>query len=108
MARENARRAGVESMVSFAPADFSTFSPAASPSVIILNPPYGERMGEIEELAGLYRLMGDVLKQRCSGATAFILCGNSELAKQIGLKASRRIPLWNGPLECRLLKYELY
>lgn len=108
MARQNAARAGVAGMVSFAPADVGTFTPETLPATIILNPPYGERMGEIEELAGLYRLLGDVLKQRCAGSTAFILCGNSELAKQVGLKASRRIPLWNGPLECRLLKYDLY
>ena len=107
MARQNARRAGVAGMVTFTAAEFSTFTPS-SPAVIIFNPPYGERMGESGELAGLYRLLGDVLKQRCAGTTAFILCGNSELAKHIGLKATRRIPLWNGPIECRLLKYDLY
>ncbi len=108
MARQNARRARVAGMVSFNPADISTFTPPVLPAIIILNPPYGERMGEAEELTGLYRLLGDVLKQRCVGATAFILCGNSDLAKNIGLKATRRIPLWNGPIECRLLKYEMY
>lgn len=108
MARQNAARAGVQRLVSFAPGEFATFAPAASPATIIFNPPYGERMGEIEELAGLYRTMGDVLKQRCAGCTAYILCGNNELAKQVGLKTTRRIPLWNGPLECRLMKYELY
>jgi putative N6-adenine-specific DNA methylase len=108
MARQNATRAGVQRLVSLAPGEFSTFAPAASPAMIIFNPPYGERMGEVEELIPLYRTMGDVLKQRCAGATAFILCGNSELVKHVGLKATRRIPLWNGPLECRLMKYELY
>lgn len=108
MARQNATRAGVQRLVSFNPGEFGTFSPASSPAMIIFNPPYGERMGQIEELVGLYRTMGDVLKQRCAGSTAFILCGNSELAKQVGLKATRRIPVWNGPLECRLMKYELY
>jgi len=107
MARQNARRAGVAGMTAFAPADFSSFAPAA-PAVIIFNPPYGERLGEAGELEVLYRQLGDVLKQRCAGSTAFILCGNSELVKHIGLKATRRIPLWNGPIECRLLKYELY
>lgn len=106
-ARQNARRAGVAGLATFAPADFSTFAPA-TPAVIVCNPPYGERLGEMEELALLYRQIGDVLKQRCAGATAFILCGNSELVKHIGLKATRRIPLWNGPIECRLLKYEMY
>jgi putative N6-adenine-specific DNA methylase len=108
MAKQNASRAGVSRLVSFTPAEFSTFAPASSPALIIFNPPYGERMGEVDELTGLYRTMGDVLKQRCAGSTAFILCGNSELVKHVGLKATRRIPLWNGPLECRLMKYELY
>jgi len=108
MARQNATRAGVQRLVSFTPGDFSTFAPASLPALIIFNPPYGERMGEVDELTGLYRTMGDVLKQRCAGSTAYILCGNSELVKHVGLKATRRIPLWNGPLECRLMKYELY
>lgn len=108
MAKQNAARAGVSRLVSFAPGDISTFAPAASPSMIIFNPPYGERMGELGELAGLYRTMGDLLKQRCTGSTALILCGNSELAKHVGLKPSRRIPVWNGPIECRLMRYELY
>lgn len=107
MARQNARRAGVADLTAFTPAEFSTFAPS-SPAVIIFNPPYGERMGESGELVELYRLLGDVLKQRCAGTSAYILCGNSELAKHIGLKANRRIPLWNGPIECRLLKYNLY
>jgi putative N6-adenine-specific DNA methylase len=108
MARQNATRAGVQRLVSFTPGEFGDFAPASSPALIIFNPPYGERLGEVDELTGLYRTMGDVLKQRCAGSTAFILCGNSELVKHVGLKATRRIPLWNGPLECRLMKYELY
>lgn len=108
MARQNATRAGVSRLVTFAPAEFSSFSPSQSPAMIIFNPPYGERMGEIEELIPLYRTIGDILKQRCAGSTAFILCGNSDLAKHVGLKATRRIPIWNGPIECRLLKYEMY
>ncbi len=108
MARQNATRAGVSRLVTFAPGEFSTFAPAQSPAMIIFNPPYGDRMGEIEELIPLYRTMGDVLKQRCAGSTAFIICGNSDLAKHVGLKATRRIPIWNGPIECRLLKYEMY
>jgi putative N6-adenine-specific DNA methylase len=76
--------------------------------MIIFNPPYGERIGQIEEMASLYQAFGDLLKKRCAGSTAYILCGNSELVRHIGLKATRRIPVWNGPIECRLLKYEMY
>jgi 23S rRNA (guanine2445-N2)-methyltransferase len=108
MAKQNAVRAEVSRITSFTPADISTFEPSASPAMIVFNPPYGERMGEEAELASLYRTFGDVLKKRCAGSTAYILCGNSELVKHIGLKATRRIPIWNGPLECRLMKYEMY
>lgn len=108
MAKQNASRAGVGRIASFQAADISTFEPSSSPAMIIFNPPYGDRMGELEELASLYRTFGDVLKKRCAGSTAYILCGNSELVRHIGLKATRRIPVWNGPIECRLLKYEMY
>jgi putative N6-adenine-specific DNA methylase len=56
----------------------------------------------------LYRKIGDVMKQRCSGHTAFIFTGNPELAKSVGLRPSWRKVLFNGPIECRLLKYVLY
>jgi len=108
MAQQNAMRAGTGKLASFTTADICTFEPAASPAMIIFNPPYGERMGELEELASLYRTFGDVLKKRCAGSTAYILCGNSELVRHVGLKATRRIPVWNGPIECRLMKYEMY
>ena len=108
MSKQNAARAGVGRLTSFTTADISTFDPSASPAMIIFNPPYGDRMGELAELASLYRTFGDILKKRCAGSTAYILCGNSELVKHIGLKATRRIPIWNGPIECRLMKYEMY
>ncbi len=82
--------------------------PWGSGGVIVANPPYGKRVGEVERLYGLYRRFGNSLKQQASGATAWILAGEPRLAKVIGLKPSRRIPLFNGPIECRLLKFELY
>jgi putative N6-adenine-specific DNA methylase len=56
----------------------------------------------------LYKTIGDALKTNFQGFEAFIFTGNLEAAKAIGLKVSRRIPLFNGPIDCRLLKYELY
>jgi len=76
--------------------------------VIVANPPYGKRVGEVEKLFGLYRRFGNSMKNQATGATAWILAGEPRLAKQIGLKPARRIPLFNGPIECRLLKFELY
>lgn len=76
--------------------------------VIVVNPPYGERLGEEEALVPLYRTMGDLFKKRFSGWTAYILTSNPRLAKEVGLQASRRFEVYNGPLECRLLKFDLY
>ena len=80
----------------------------ASPGWIIFNPPYGDRLGELEELRVLYKSMGDIFKQRCLGWNAGVFTGSAELMKAIGLKTKRRMPLWNGPIECRLLTYEMY
>jgi putative N6-adenine-specific DNA methylase len=80
----------------------------ASPGWIIFNPPYGDRLGEVEELMPLYKAMGDIFKQRCAGWNGGVFTGSAELMKAIGLKTKRKIPLWNGPIECRLLTYEMY
>lgn len=76
--------------------------------VIVTNPPYGVRMDEMEKLKVLFKEMGDFLKQRCVGSTAYILAGSKELTKHLGLRISRRIQLYNGPLEVRLIKVESY
>ncbi len=81
---------------------------SSSGGVIVVNPPYGERLGEEEELVPLYRTMGDLFKKRFTGWTAHILTSNPRLAKEVGLTASRRFEVYNGALECRLLKYDLY
>ena len=66
------------------------------------------RLGEEDDLRELYCQIGDVMKKHCRGWTGYVLTGNLELAKYIGLKASRRFVLFNGAIECRLLKYDLY
>ena len=108
MARNNARRAGVESLIEFGVGDFGQISVPAGGGVVVLNPEYGERLGELNELSITYHRIGDFFKQRCAGFRGFILTGNRELTKKVGLKASRKIPLYNGPIECRLLEYEIY
>jgi 23S rRNA (guanine2445-N2)-methyltransferase len=108
IARSNSMRADVEDMVTFSPCDIRSFTPPPPPGIILFNPPYGQRLGEEEALKALYKEIGDVMKQRCKGYTAYLFTGNLELAKYVGLKATRRIVLFNGPIECRLLKYELY
>ncbi|HEU0265903.1 MAG TPA: hypothetical protein VFR01_09270 [Geobacterales bacterium] len=76
--------------------------------MLIANPPYGERLGEAETLKPLYRQIGDTLKGRYAGYTAHILTTAGELSRAVGLTPSRRVVLFNGPLECRLLRFELY
>lgn len=107
-ALDNAARQPSAAAVIWKRADFAGLTPPVTAGTLLVNPPYGERLKDDGSLDIFYRGIGDTLKQRWAGWTAWILTGNLEAAKRIGLKASRRIPLWNGPLECRLLKYELY
>ncbi|HEY9694149.1 MAG TPA: class I SAM-dependent RNA methyltransferase [Oculatellaceae cyanobacterium] len=107
-ARANAERCGIGHKITFTQTDLSQLEAPTDCGILICNPPYGERLGDARELGDLYKMLGDVFKQRFKGWTAFILTGNKELAKKVGLKASRRIPIYNGSLACTLLKYELY
>lgn len=104
----NAVRCGIEHQIQFTQTELASIEAPADSGMIICNPPYGERLGEAQELGALYKTLGDIFKQRFKGWTAFILTGNKELAKKVGLKASRRIPVYNGAIPCTLLKYELY
>jgi len=107
-ARTNARNSQVAPHVSFQRMDLNGVEAPAAQGVLICNPPYGERLGNREELGAFYRQLGNVLKQRFKGWTAYVLSGNKALAKSIGLKSSQRIPVYNGALPCQLLQYELY
>ncbi|MEQ9236148.1 THUMP domain-containing class I SAM-dependent RNA methyltransferase [Coleofasciculus sp. E2-BRE-01] len=107
-ARSNAQHCGILDQITFIQQDLSQLEPPADRGIIICNPPYGERLGNAQELGDLYKLLGDIFKQRFKGWTAFILTGNKQLAKRVGLKASRRIPVYNGSISCTFLKYELY
>ena len=108
IASENAKLAGLEKHLRLMRGDALKLSPRGNRGVIVCNLPYGERTGETEELESLYSGFGDVLKQRCAGYTAYLFTGNLKLAKSIGLRTAKRFTLYNGPIECRLLKYELF
>ncbi len=107
MARENLAAAGIENAVQLKQMDILDGSPPAPPGIAVMNPPYGERQATEEELAAFYPRLGDALKQRYAGWTAYILTADLRLAKLIGLKASKRTPLYNGALECRLFEYRM-
>ena len=107
-ARANAMTAGVDQLIGFRTGDFAEIPLPDRPGVIVMNPEYGLRLGEEEALVETYRRIGDFLKQRCPGWKAFILTGNLALGKQIGLRPSRRMPIYNADLECRLLVFDLW
>ncbi|MDJ0557360.1 MAG: THUMP domain-containing protein [Microcoleaceae cyanobacterium MO_207.B10] len=107
-ARTNAQKCGLEDKIKLIQGELSELEAPADKGMIICNPPYGERLGEVEELGKLYKMLGDIFKQRFTGWTAFILTGNKQLSKQVGLRTSRRIAVYNGSIPCTLLKYELY
>jgi putative N6-adenine-specific DNA methylase len=109
-AAANIEAAGLDECIRLSVRDVRDAQPPKdlAPGLVITNPPYGERIGEEAEMDALYKTIGDALKTNFQGYEAFVFTGNLEAAKAIGLKVSRRIPLFNGPIDCRLLKYELY
>ena len=107
-ARKNAVAAKVDHLIEFRKCRFEQTEIPEGDGVVILNPEYGERMGEESELVDTYRRIGDFFKQKCMGKTGYIFTGNLSLAKKVGLRTKRRIEFLNGKIDCRLLEYELY
>lgn len=108
ISKVNATVAGVEKLIEFKVCDFESTNIPETPGVIFFNPEYGERLGEASELEKTYERLGDFMKKKCQGYKGYIFTGNLDLAKKIGLKASRRIEFYSAKLDCRLLEYELY
>ncbi len=103
----NIEEAGVENFVQVEKADFKTSKPPFPIGFMLTNPPYGERI-KVDDIRQFYKDLGDVLKQNYAGYTAWLLGSDLEALKFIGLRPSRKIRVMNGPLECRLVKFELY
>lgn len=108
ISRKNAQTAGVDHLIDFAVCDFADTEVPEGSGIVIFNPEYGERLGVHTKLEATYKRIGDFMKQKCKGYRGYIFTGNPDLAKKIGLRASRRIEFYNGKLDCRLLEYELY
>ncbi|WP_266205797.1 THUMP domain-containing class I SAM-dependent RNA methyltransferase [Pontibacter kalidii] len=106
-ARNNIENAGLESFIKVEQANFFETQAPKGHGVVVMNPPYNERI-QSDDINLLYKQIGDTLKQSYQGYDAFVFTGNLEAAKNVGLRTSRRVPLYNGSIECRLLKYELY
>lgn len=108
-AKKNAIAAGVHKLIEFAVCDFAdTEVPAGGNGIMMVNPEYGERLGNSTELEETYSRIGDFMKKKCGGYFGYVFTGNLELAKKIGLKAKRRIEFYNSTIDCRLFEYELY
>jgi putative N6-adenine-specific DNA methylase len=104
----NAKAAGIGHLLRFSKRDLRDFvPPEGPPGVVLCNPPYGERIGEEKDLRGLYRLLGEVFTQRCAGWTGWVFTGNPRLADAIGLAPAEQVPLYNGKIPCRLLRFEM-
>jgi putative N6-adenine-specific DNA methylase len=106
-ARANLTAAGLEKVVSLRRANVLEISAPAKTGIIVTNPPYGVRLGEQQSLAEFYPKLGDVLKKQFSGWGAYLLSADMRLPKLIRLAASKRTPLYNGALECRLFEYKI-
>jgi putative N6-adenine-specific DNA methylase len=107
-AHSNAEQCGLEHLISFQHRELADVEAPADSGILLCNPPYGERLGKDSDLGAFYKLLGNVLKQRFKGWTAYVLSGNKALSSNIGLKSAARTPVYNGALLCQLMKYELY
>jgi putative N6-adenine-specific DNA methylase len=118
IAKEAAERAGVRDLVRFSRRDAKELVPPALPGAVFTNPPYGERLGgggdggagdddAHEAVVQSWKSLGNFLHQQCGGTSAYVLCGNRDLTKFLGLRASTKHPVMNGPIECRWLKYDI-
>lgn len=103
----NLAAAGMDGLVSLIDSDVLDLDPPADEGVMVTNPPYGVRLGSGEELAEWYPKLGDAFKRHFAGWNCYLLSADAELPKLIGLKATKRTPLMNGDLDCRLYEYRI-
>jgi len=106
-AKQNVKLAKVDDVVSIRNCDMKDFEVPPGRGVVIINPPYGERM-EKDNIEELYKMMGDTFKKKFAGYTCWILSSNQEALKNVGLRPTRKITLFNGQLECKFMRYEMY
>lgn len=131
IAKDAAERAGLRAQVRFTRRDAKELVPNALPGAVFCNPPYGERLGGAggpagssdggdggrgsavsdddahESLVQSWMALGNFLHQQCAGTSAWLLCGNKDLTKFLGLRASGKHPVMNGAIECRWLRYDI-
>lgn len=108
MAKDNAKRAGVDHIIEFKTETVATVEPPAPSGLIVCNPPYGARIGDEDNLRDVYKDLGHTLKHRFKGWSCWVLSGNKELIADLKLKSSEKIFVYNGNIECRFLKYDMF
>ena len=106
-AKENIKLAKVEDVVSIQSCAMQEFEVPPGRGVVVMNPPYGERMIK-DNIDELYKSIGDTFKQKFSGYDCWVISSNMDALKKVGLRPSRKITLYNGQLECKFMKYEMY
>ncbi|MGE3667902.1 MAG: bifunctional 23S rRNA (guanine(2069)-N(7))-methyltransferase RlmK/23S rRNA (guanine(2445)-N(2))-methyltransferase RlmL, partial [Steroidobacteraceae bacterium] len=107
IAADNAARAGVASWVEFTQAPLAQAAPSGARGLLCANPPYGVRLEDLETARALHRELGTVMRERFQGWRAAVITGSPDLGLDIGLRAQRTHTVWNGALECRLLRFEI-
>jgi len=107
MARSNARNAFLMKRIDFTVTPFEDVIPFGEEGVLVSNPPYGERLKE-ENMRAFHTIIGDCLKKNFNGFSAWLLTSNLDALKFTGLRPDRKIVLFNGPLECRFVRYSIY
>ncbi len=108
IALSNIREANLHKQITVQHIDFKEFQAPKGTGILMMNPPYGERLDKAEDINLFYKSIGDTLKQNWAGYTAWLISSNLPAIKHLGLNAKPKIKLFNGSLECRFLKYELY
>lgn len=106
-ARDNVEKARLSDFIMLERRDMRSAKPVRTPALVMLNPPYGERL-EVDDICELYKEIGDTLKNNFSGCRAFMISSDLKALKHIGLKPSQKTILFNGPLECRFVGYDLF
>ena len=107
MAIYSSKLLGLEKHISFKKQNMLKFNPTSDTGVLIINPPYGERLGDDESTKSLYKMIGDIFKNKCTGFDCYVFTANLEAAKNIGLQTNQKIVLKNGTLDSRLLHYPI-
>ncbi len=106
-AQRNIEAARLDDFVQLERCGFASSEPKGTPAFLVFNPPYGERLS-VDDIEQFYQEIGDTLKQKYSDCTAFIISSNVDAMKKIGLHPFRKCTLYNGPLECKFMGFQMY